>query len=293
MEHLPKPLIALINSIVEEYEQFTWNSICLGDKMRVSLIWTRGDFTQVNKGVKHKSKSCRERDEKRLKVWQDNNVTNNVIENDTVDFEQRTNTEALDISSDNDLYSDDEMLSLEEAPEQVNFTPVVDKPVIQAINTDHNTDNLNRAVKGINKGAECRTINTNKTNDKHVTDVISKQKDEVTIIAPRSIVTGKSPCTDSHYEKVTFCRTPQGDLIIGKIKMRNTIVTRNLSLNDSLTHIDKEKRNYVYTELAASASKYKDIRKMTTGEYRQNVSEIPNMERYAEDFRLCPYCFDN
>jgi hypothetical protein len=52
MESLPKPLIVLIGSIIEEYEHFTWNSTYLGDKMRISLVWTRGELINRNNGKK-------------------------------------------------------------------------------------------------------------------------------------------------------------------------------------------------------------------------------------------------
>ena len=51
MESLPKPLIVLIGSIIKEH--FTWNSTYLGDKMRISLVWTRGELINRSNGKKH------------------------------------------------------------------------------------------------------------------------------------------------------------------------------------------------------------------------------------------------
>ena len=69
MESLPKPLVVLIGSIIEEYEHFTWNSTYLCDKMRISLVWTRGELINRSNGKKHKSPSKIERDNRRSDTW--------------------------------------------------------------------------------------------------------------------------------------------------------------------------------------------------------------------------------
>ena len=75
--------------------------------------------------------------------------------------------------------------------------------------------------------------------------------------------------------------------------MRDIIVTRNMSLRENLKHVDKEKNKIEYTDLESLMSKYKDVRRMTKEDYHQNVDEIPDMDRYAEKHKLCPYCFQN
>lgn len=39
-----------ITGCIEEYEPFTWNSTYLCDKMRISLVRTRGELTNRNNG---------------------------------------------------------------------------------------------------------------------------------------------------------------------------------------------------------------------------------------------------
>jgi hypothetical protein len=78
MESLPKPLIVLIGSIIEEYEHFTWNSTYLGDKMRISLVWTRGELINRNNGKKHKSPSKIERDNRRSDTWHEKQESNKI-----------------------------------------------------------------------------------------------------------------------------------------------------------------------------------------------------------------------
>jgi hypothetical protein len=79
MESLPKPLVVLIGSIIEEYEHFTWNSTYLGDKMRISLVWTRGELINRNNGKKHKSPSKIERDNRRSDTWHEKQESNRLI----------------------------------------------------------------------------------------------------------------------------------------------------------------------------------------------------------------------
>ena len=296
MEKLPKPLIALINSIMDEYDSFTWNSNYLGDKMRISLIWTRGELALINKGLKHKSKSCKERDSKRLKIWKDDVVTNSCVENSSncvveENIENHSVMEDIDLNS-NDIDCESDMDSLDDTPQDLNAVPVVNKPVRLPIDLEHNRDLFKETKTVTSESLECRTIFVNKTQDPNVLDIKCRQLNETEIIAPRSIVNGKSPCTDSHFEKIVYSRTLGGALIIGRVKKRDIIVTRNISHGEQLWHVDKAKNDYHYTELAYCVSKYKDVRKMTKAEYNKNVCEIPDMERYVEKFRLCPYCFE-
>ena len=78
MESLPKPLIVLIGSIIKEYEHCTWNSTYLGDKMRISLVWTRGELINRNNGKKHKSPSKIERDNRRSDTWHEKQESNKI-----------------------------------------------------------------------------------------------------------------------------------------------------------------------------------------------------------------------
>ena len=83
-------------------EKFTWNPNYLGDKMRISLIWTRGEFVNVNKGlgVKHKSRSNKDRDTNRLKTWQDKIENSpNDDDPDTSDIDNDSSDEFMSESS--------------------------------------------------------------------------------------------------------------------------------------------------------------------------------------------------
>ena len=68
-------------------------------------------------------------------------------------------------------------------------------------------------------------ITTNRVEQKNSEENLPKTVDikckQITTVASLSIVTGKSSCTDSHYEKVVFSRTSEADYVIGKVKMKN------------------------------------------------------------------------
>ena len=102
MERLPNPLIVLINSVIDEYDNFTWNSHCFGDKMRISLVWTRGEAVQASKGIKHKSRSSKMRDSKRLKIWEENNLATNIEDSVTVN-DENDNVEILTSESESGI----------------------------------------------------------------------------------------------------------------------------------------------------------------------------------------------
>ncbi|VDI57740.1 Hypothetical predicted protein [Mytilus galloprovincialis] len=207
MEKLPKPLVALINSIVDEYEHFTWNSNYLGDKMRISLIWTRGEYVNTNKGVKHKSKSSKARDTKRLKTWQDKKENlHNDDDIDTSDIDTDSSEEDMSESSDENQQIDKVDIPLV-APEKVNIRPVtkITHPVRVSINKSINKNNhesppekrvCRSSICGTSVEVQKQSVHTNIKECEHV-----EIDDEIKTVASKSIITGNSPCNDSHYQK--------------------------------------------------------------------------------------------
>ena len=294
MDKLPRPLVALIDSIVDEYEQFSWNSNCLGDKMRISLIWTRGDLVQINKGVKHKSRSSKQRDNKRLKVWKEKNTVSSFDNSNNIEVDTNENSDTMgniDFISDGDIDSECEIDALHVPSEQVNITPVVNQPVKRVINTGQTSDKFSRTNIVTIESVETRTNVVKCKQDEKPKYMECKQVNDVKILAPKSIVTGRSPCTDSHFDKIVFSRTTKGEFIIGRVKRRNILVTRNITKRERLKHIDKGSNDTEYTELCSKLLQYTDMRKASNEDCRQCRHEIPDMEKYVEDFRLCPYCF--
>ncbi|VDI64330.1 Hypothetical predicted protein [Mytilus galloprovincialis] len=126
-----------------EYEHFTWNSNYLGDKMRISLIWTRDEYVNTNKGVKHKSKSSKARDTKRLKTWQDKKENlHNDDDIDTSDIDTDSSEEDMSESSDEKSTNRQVDIPLV-APEKVNIRPVtkITQPIRVSINKSINKNN--------------------------------------------------------------------------------------------------------------------------------------------------------
>jgi hypothetical protein len=86
------------------------------------------------------------------------------------------------------------------------------------------------------------TITTNKGDKKNSEENLPKTVDieckQTTTVTSLFIVTGKSPCTDSHYEKVVFSGTSEADYVIGKVKMKNILVINKLDCsNAGIRHI--------------------------------------------------------
>jgi hypothetical protein len=80
----------------------------------------------------------------------------------------------------------------------------------------------------------CLSLKNSEENLPKTVDIKCKQ----TTVASLSIVTGKSPCTDSQYEKVVFSRTSEADYVIGKVKMKNILVINKLNRsNAGIRHI--------------------------------------------------------
>ncbi|VDI55577.1 Hypothetical predicted protein [Mytilus galloprovincialis] len=283
MEKLPKPLVALINSIVDEYEQFTWNSNYLGDKMRISLIWTRGELVNVNKSVKHKSRSNKDRDTKRLKTWQDKIIENtqNDDDLDTSDIESDSSEEDMSESCDENQQIDKVDLPLV-APVKVHIKPVtkVTQPVRVSINRPINNNNESPPGKRVCRSSICGTNECERV----------EIDDEIKTVASKSIITGNSPCNDSHYQKIVFNRRPEGDLVLGKIKKKDTIVICNIT-KQKINHVNLDTNKSGYEDIMYYINRFRDLRKTDDEEISSYVFHVPKLERYAEVHKLCPWCF--
>ena len=59
MDHFPKTLLCLINTVVEQYIEFSWTSQEQNGKMKITLTWTNVEMKR------NKSKATRKRDRKR------------------------------------------------------------------------------------------------------------------------------------------------------------------------------------------------------------------------------------
>jgi len=148
-------------------------------------------------------------------------------------------------STEMDTESEDEHLeitkvispSVTPTPVQVNALPVDAPPVKISIN--------NRQIKR-------NTITSNRVDKKNSEVNLPKTVDikwkQTTTVAPLSIVTaGKSSCADWHFERVVFSRTSEADYVIGKVKMKNILVSIKLyRSNAGIRHIPMEDNKTEY-----------------------------------------------
>jgi hypothetical protein len=105
-------------------------------------------------------------------------------------------------------------------------------------------------------------------------------------VASLSIVTGKSPCTDSHYEKVVFSRTSEADYVIEKVKMKNILVINKLDRsNAGIRHIAMEDNKTEYESYMFYQRKFWDVRKTEDEEIRMYAKQIPSQIYYNAHHR--------
>lgn len=288
MEKLPKPLVALINSIIDDYEQLTWNSHYLGDKMRISLVWTRGDLIHVNRGVKHKSRSNRERDNKRMKTWKERAENTNNDVDKTFNGDNQDNSEVI-MDSEGELQYDGHLDLPLVAPEQINITPVrnVVQPVVMKgvqpisvslVKTSKDNEITGRIV--------CNGSRNKKNVYTEVENIENNEKDEIKTIDPKLIITGNNLSTDSYYHKIVFNRRSDGSCIIGKVKNRDTVVMCSIATRE-IRHVNLVSEKSDFENAMYCVNRFNDVRKWDTCDIDCYVRDIPRMERYAEKYRLC------
>ena len=93
MDHLPKTLLCLMNTVVEQYIEFSWTSQEQNGKMKITLTWTNVEMKR------NKSKATRKRDRKRHEQYIEQKK---VTENNKETGIKETNTNNIEDSSSED-----------------------------------------------------------------------------------------------------------------------------------------------------------------------------------------------
>jgi hypothetical protein len=251
--------------------------------MRISLVWTRGELINRNNGKKHKSPSKIERDNRRSDTWHAKQKSNKIEFEGEIDESEHSQSSEMETESEDEHIENTEVIYPSVTPVQVSTQPVDVPRVRVSINS--------RQIKR-------NTITTNRVEQKISEDNLPKTADikckQITTVASLYIVTGKSPCTDSHYEKVVFSRTSEADYVIGKVKMKNILVINKLDRsNAGIRHIAMEDNKTEYESYMFYQQKLWDVRKTEDEEIRMYAKQILRMDRYAEQYKLCPRCFQS
>ncbi|CAG2248387.1 unnamed protein product [Mytilus edulis] len=118
----------------------------------------------------------------------------------------------------------------------------------------------------------------------------SEIDDEIKTVAAKSILTGNSPCNDSHYQKIVYNRRSEGDFVLGKDKKRETIVICN-TRKHIIRHVNLDTNKSEYEDIMYNVNRFRDVRKTDDEEINCFVCHVPIFERYAEVNKLCPWCF--
>ena len=82
--------------------------------------------------------------------------------------------------------------------------------------------------------------------------------------------------------------------MIGKVKMKNILSINKLDRsNAGIRHIVMEENKTEYEFYMFYQRKFWDVRKTEDEEIRMYAKQIPRMDRYAEKYKLCPWCFQS
>ena len=149
-------------------------------------------------------------DNRRSDTWHEKQESNKIESEGEIDESEHSQSSEMETESEGEHIENTEVISPSVTPVQVNTLPVDVPPARVSINS--------RKIKR-------NTITTNRVEKKNSEENLSKTVDikckQTTRVTSLFIVTGKSPRTDSHYEKAVFSRTSEADYVIGKVKMKN------------------------------------------------------------------------
>lgn len=143
MENLPKTLQCLFETVIKEYEHFSWASQEVNGKMKITLTWTN------ELESRSKSKSTLKRDYKRYEQYmkQKELEINNTKANNERITDQRTHEHTPDgeIDSETEMdIIDDNIITPHDTSLKVNKTPQVDRSINSTLDTTTNEVSYNQ-----------------------------------------------------------------------------------------------------------------------------------------------------
>jgi uncharacterized membrane protein YcaP (DUF421 family) len=123
MDHLPKTLLCLMNTVVEQYIEFSWASQEQNGKMKITLTWTNVEMKR------NKSKATRKRDRKRHEQYieqkkvTENNKETGIKETNTNNIEDSSSEDDSD-STDSEMDTIQNIITPCSTPSQVSYDHV-------------------------------------------------------------------------------------------------------------------------------------------------------------------------
>lgn len=263
MDQLPITLLSLINTVVEQYKEFSWSSQEQDGKIRINLTWTNEPQKRM------KSKSSKVRDRKRYEQF--------LAQKQKVDKknQQKDDNETSDEeSSESENETDKEMDITEskntpcDASVQVNILPARNRSMRRTINVvDNQPCKQVNNVNGVNKVKENITVNRTDTQN----DVTNENKEKKQI-----------PTWPRRFFRKIVMKTTGGraNTLIGQIPGRDYLIEHLISENETeiIATGDPEYRTY-YKNLTEDFDDVKDTDFMD--ERVRNAIRL--MEIYVEE----------
>ena len=305
MDKFPKTLVCLLNSVIEEYKEFSWASQEYNGKMRITLTWTNSEVKRT------KSKATRKRDHNRLEQYIEKQNVVSETTNMTDNHVKITSDNKLDLSDNSESESEMEIVDSKIIPcgtsLQVNKengsiinrkdSPVVDKQVNDKVKTDVNIDkpidkgvNVERTDTQVNsielRRRQCmikrraiadeNKINERKTAECTIKDVNSEKQNE-------SDELPKWPAR-RYFEKIVMKTTSCcPNTLIGKLPGKNYVVVHKISENVT-EMMSPQDWDYKYLEKNVSVD-FRDVQE--TDYMNENVvMAIRKMEDWVEKHGL-------
>lgn len=277
MENLPPYLLKAIEGACSIFRNVNFTIHGDVDKTRISIMFDNCD----NEKRKRKSKAVLRRDAERLSKRMKNNTHQ----------ENQSTGDQMDIRTDGDIIiaETDALQSVTSTHEKEHEDLDMTTSDISDIAADTNANIIadHETIREVHE--KCIMKVQEDTNVK-----IISEKEESTYIAPKEIITGRSPCNDTHFQKVVCYRSREGTELIGKVKKKDTVVVRNedcITKKVVMKHVNRP--HYSYDCYVHYLSRFPDVRKHNDRDMKDLEKFIPLLDRYAEEHKLCPWCFEN
>ena len=219
MDHLPKTLLCLINTVVEQYIEFSWTSQEQNDKMKKTLTWTNVEMKR------NKSKATRKRDRKRHEQYieqkkvTENNKETEIKETNTNNIEDSSSEDDSDSTADSEMDTIQNIITPCSTPSQVNR-----QDENQSINTTKDIPVVDNQV--------CKEVITSDTIQKVVQPIKVHDNIQTECVKPNTQVSDLPKRRRRFFSKIVI-KTTDGhqDTLIGKLARTQNLIVHIISQN--------------------------------------------------------------
>ena len=218
MDHLPKTLLCLMNTVVEQYIEFSWTSQEQNGKMKITLTWTNVEMKR------NKSKATRKRDRKRHEQYieqkkvNENNKETEIKETNTNNIEDSSSEDDSD-STDSEMDTIQNIITPCSTPSQVNR-----QDENQSINTTKDIPVVDNQV--------CKEVITSDTIQKVVQPIKVHDNIQTECVKPNTQVSDLPKRRRRFFSKIVI-KTTDGhqDTLIGKLPRTQNLIVHIISQN--------------------------------------------------------------